>query len=205
MLKRLAHLHRILPRALTLAGALALLVPAIAFAHARVSPAVSLKGQLQLYSLAVPTEKENAFATKIVMNVPKGFSIDSFASSPGWQRQLQQTGSGDNAVIQQVTWTGGHVPTGEDSVFDFLAEPASSQTYRFSVQQTYSDGSIVNWNGPESSDSPAPTIAAKDSLGGGGSSSLLAIIALVLAVLALLGTAVSLLSGGGRGEGRPLA
>jgi uncharacterized protein YcnI len=199
-----AKLRRTVPRALTLCGALALLVPAIASAHARVSPAVSLKGQLQLYSLAVPTEKENAFTTKVVLTVPKGFSIDSFAPSPGWQRQLQQTGSGDNAVIQQVTWTGGHVPTGEDSVFEFLAQPALSQTYKFTVQQTYSDGSIVNWNGPESSDSPAPTIEAKDSLGG-GSSSLLAIIALVLAVLALLGAGLSLLGGGGRGASRPLA
>jgi uncharacterized protein YcnI len=199
-----ADIRRIMPRALAFAGAAALLVPAVAAAHARVTPAVSLKGQLQLYSLAVPTEKENGFTTKIVMTVPKGFSIDSFAPSPGWQRQLQQTGSGDSAVIQQVTWTGGHVPTEEDSVFQFLAQPASSQTYKFTIQQTYSDGSIVNWNGSESSDAPAPTIEAKDSLGGGGSS-LLAIIALVLAVLALLGTGLSLLGGGGRGEGRPLA
>jgi uncharacterized protein YcnI len=199
-----ANVRRSLRRGLVLGCALALLLPAIASAHARVSPAVSLKGQLQLYSLAVPTEKENAFTTKIVMTVPKGFSIDSFAPNPGWQRQLQQTGSGDNAVIQQVTWTGGHVPTGEDSVFEFLAQPASSQSYKFTIQQTYSDGSIVNWSGPESSDSPAPTIEARDSLGGGGSS-LLAIIALVLAVLALLGTGLALLGGAGRGGGRPLA
>jgi uncharacterized protein YcnI len=193
------------PRAIALGSAVALLAPAIASAHARVSPAVSVKGQLQLYSLAVPTEKENAATTKIVLTVPNGFSIDSFAPSPGWQRQLQQTGSGDSAVIQQVTWTGGHVPTGEDSVFEFLAQPASSQTYTFTVQQTYSDGSIVNWSGPESSDAPAPTIEVKDSIGGAGSS-LLAIIALVLAVLALVGAGVALLSGGGsRGEGRPLA
>jgi uncharacterized protein YcnI len=193
------------PRAIALGSAVALLAPAIASAHARVSPAVSVKGQLQLYSLAVPTEKENAATTKIVLTVPNGFSIDSFAPSPGWQRQLQQTGSGDSAVIQQVTWTGGHVPTGEDSVFEFLAQPASSQTYTFTVQQTYSDGSIVNWSGPESSDAPAPTIEVKDSIGGAGSS-LLAIIALVLAVLALVGAVVALLSGGGsRGEGRPLA
>ena len=40
--------------------ALAAIVPAVASAHARVSPAVSLSGKLQLYSLAVPTEKERA-------------------------------------------------------------------------------------------------------------------------------------------------
>ena len=43
-------------------------------------------------------------------------------------------------------------------------------TYTFQVEQTYSDGTIVNWSGPESSDAPAPTISAKSSLGGGGTS-----------------------------------
>ena len=55
-------------------------------------------GELQLYSLAVPTEKGGATTTKIVLTVPKGFAIDSFVPSPGWHRVLQQTGSGDNAV-----------------------------------------------------------------------------------------------------------
>ena len=40
--------------------ALALIIPAVASAHARVSPAVSVSGKLQLYSLAVPTEKSGA-------------------------------------------------------------------------------------------------------------------------------------------------
>ena len=56
-----------------LAAALAALVlPTAAFAHARVSPPVWLAKQLQLYSLAVPTEKENAMTTKIVLTVPSG-------------------------------------------------------------------------------------------------------------------------------------
>ena len=73
-------------------------------------------------------------------------------------------------MIQKVTWTGGNVPTGEDSLFQFLAQPSSSGTYTFQVQQTYSDGSIVDWTGSESSERPAPTIEAKASLGGGGTS-----------------------------------
>lgn len=174
----------------------ALVVPTVAFAHARVSPPVSLAKQLQLYSLAVPTEKENATTTKIVLTVPAGFSIDSFAPSPGWHRVLQQTGSGDSAVIQKVTWTGGAVPTEEDSLFQFLAEPSSSGTYAFQVQQTYSDGSIVNWDGSESSDAPAPTIEAKSSLGGGGTP-VAAIIAIVLGALGIILAAAALLTRGG--------
>jgi len=169
---------------LGLAGVVALVVASSAFAHARVSPAVSLSKELQLYSLAVPTEKANLTTTKIVMTVPKGFGIDSFVSTPGWTRKVQQQGSGEDAVIQQVTWTGGNTPTGEDSFFQFLAQPSSDGTYTFHVQQTYSDGSIVDWSGPESSDAPAPTIEAKSSLG--GSTSTLTIVSIVLAAVALL-------------------
>ena len=75
-------------------------------------------------------------------------------------------------MIQKVTWDGGKVPTGEDAAFQFLASTDASKTYRFTVRQTYSDGSVVDWTGPESSDTPAPTVEAKSSLGGGGSSTL---------------------------------
>ena len=177
-----------------LAVAGALVLPSTALAHARVSPAVSLSGKLQLYSLAVPTEKSGLTTTKIVMTVPSGFGIDSFVPPPpGWRQSLQQTGSGDNAVVQKVTWSGGRTPTGEDSLFQFLAQPASAKTYTFQVQQTYSDGSIVNWAGSENSEAPAPTIEAKDSLGGGGVS-LLTVIALIVGVLGLAAGGLALLS-----------
>lgn len=185
------------------ACAVCLLLPAIASAHARVSPPVSVTNKLQFYTLAVPTEKSGLTTTKLVMTVPAGFGIDSFEPPPpGWKQQINQTGSGDNAVITKVTWTGGHTPTGEDSVFGFLAQPASSQTYTFNVQQTYSDGSIVNWTGPESSATPAPTIQAVSSLGGGGTSTL-TIVALVVGVLGLLAGGFALIGGGSRE--RPLA
>ena len=196
--------RRAAPAALVVTGAL--LLPAMALAHARVSPAVSLSGKLQLYSLAVPTEKSGATTTKVVLTVPSGFSIDSFVPPPpDWRQTLQQTGSGDNAVVQKVTWSGGRTPTGEDSLFQFLAQPASAATYTFQVQQTYSDGSIVNWSGPESAADPAPTIEAKDSLGGSGVS-VLTIIALVVGVLGLAAGGLALLSVSGSGPGgRPLA
>ena len=139
-----------------------------------------------------------------MLTVPKNFSIDSFVPNPGWHRVLQQTGAGENAVVQKVTWTGGHVPTGEDSLFQFLAQPASPGTYTFAVQQTYSDGSIVDWNGSESSEAPAPTIDAVRSLNGdssGGGVSVLSIVAIVLAALALLASVAALV--GARGRGTP--
>jgi uncharacterized protein YcnI len=178
-------------------AAVALFAAAGASAHAHVSPAVSLSKEAQLYSLAVPTEKEGATTTRIVLTVPEGFSIDSFVPSPGWKRVVHSTGSGEDAVIQKVTWTGGSVPTDEDSLFQFLAEPSKSGTYTFRVEQTYSDGEVVNWAGPESSDTPAPTIEAKSSLGGGGSSTL-AVIAFVVGAVGVLLGGIALLSRSGR-------
>jgi uncharacterized protein YcnI len=180
----------------------ALATTSAAFAHARISPPVSVTGT-QLYSLAVPTEKEGVTTTKIVMAVPDGFSIDSFVAAPGWQRQVQSTGSGESAVVQKVTWTGGHTPTGEDSLFQFLAGGSSAKTYSFGVQQTYSDGSIVDWNGTESSENPAPTIEVKSSLGG-SSTSTLTVIALILGALGLVVGGIALFAHGS-GGGRELA
>jgi uncharacterized protein YcnI len=178
------------------AGA-ALVVAGAASAHAHVSPPVVLAKESQVYTLAVPTEKEDSQTTQIELTVPDGFGIDSFVPSPGWKRTLQQTGSGEDAVIQKVTWSGGKVPTGEDAAFSFLGSPSSSKTYTFGVRQTYADGSVVDWSGPESSDTPSPTIEAKSSIAGGGSSTV-AFIALVVGAIGVLLGGVALLAGGRR-------
>ena len=140
--------HRIALGALVALAALA--TAAAASAHAIVSPAVALDKKLQQFTLSVPTEKEKLTTTEIELTVPSGFAIDSFEPPPaGWKMQVQATGSGDSAVVQKVTWTGGHVPTDQDAVFRFNASTSSAKTYTFDVRQTYSDGSIVDWTGPE--------------------------------------------------------
>ena len=179
----------------------ALTTSSVAWAHARVSPAVIEAKQSQMFSLAVPTEKSNATTTKLELGLPSGFSIDSFAPSPGWKRVVHSTGSGENAVIEKVTWSGGHAPIGENAFFQFLADTDKASTYTLDVTQTYSDGTVVNCSGPESSDSPAPTVEAASSFGGGGANSTLAIVALAVAAVAL----VIAIVGVAGGSGRPLA
>ena|SRR5689334_199181 len=171
------------------AGAL-VLVPA-AFGHAALSPPVAKAKVLQQFTLSVPTEEEGATTTSIELTLPSGFTIDSFEPSPGWKR---------SAHGQSVTWTGGRVPTDEDSVFRFNANLDSSREYRFSVRQTYSDGKVVEWNGAESSDTPAPLVDGVSSLGGGGGTSTLAIVALIVAAVAVLLAITGLAT-----KGRPLA
>ena len=192
--------RRSVAAALTALGALVL--AAGASAHAVISPPVALAKELQVFTLAVPTEKEGATTTKIELTAPAGYAIDSLEPPPvPWKMQVQSTGSGEEAVVQKVTWTGGKVPTDQDAVFRFIASTSGSKTYRFAVRQTYSDGSIVDWNGPESSDAPAPTVKALSSLSSGGTS-ILSILAIVLGALALI---VALVAVVGRGGGRELA
>src|SRR5918912_2070603 len=119
--------------ALALAAGAALVLAASASAHAQVSPPVALADEGQVFTLAVPTEKENLTTTGVELTPPEGFSIDSFVPAPGWKREVQQSGSGEEAVIQKVTWTGGKVPTGEDAAFQVLASPDSAKTYEFDV------------------------------------------------------------------------
>jgi uncharacterized protein YcnI len=175
----------------------ALTFSASALAHARLSPPVGLAKQLQIFTLTVPTERENALTATVELTLPTGFSIDSFVPSPGWTRSVRQLGSGEGAVIQMVTWSGGKVPTGEDATFSFVALPSTAKTYTFTVKQTYTDGAVVDWSGPESSDSPAPTVQAATSLGDGGSSTL-SIVALALAAIALIVAIVGLVARSGR-------
>jgi uncharacterized protein YcnI len=180
------------------AAALALVLADAAFAHAIMSPPVAKAKVAQQFTLSVPTEEEGATTTTIELTVPSGFSIDSFEAEPGWTRAEQATGSGEEKTIQQVTWSGGKVPTDEDAVFRFNGSMDSSKTYTFKVRQTYSNGKVVDWTGSESSDTPAPTIEAVSSFG--GSSSTLTIVALIVGGIGVLLGIVGLAT-----KGRPVA
>ena len=179
-------LRRQRPLALLAATAGMLTLAGPAFAHAIVSPPVAETTALQQFTLSVPTEKEGATTIRIVLTVPQGFAVDSYEPEPGWTRTVKATGSGEDAVVNTITWSGGKVPTDEDSVFRMNASIRSAQTLVFKVLQYYSDGSVVDWSGSESSDTPAPTVRAVSDLGGGGSTDTLTIVALVLGAAALL-------------------
>jgi uncharacterized protein YcnI len=185
--------------ALLAAAVAALAVTATASAHAHVSPPVGLTGGSQAFTLSVPTEKANATTTTIELTPGNGFSVGSVAPAPGWKIEIQRTGESDEAVVNKVIWSGGAIPLGQAAFLQFLGSSKNPGTYSFAVKQTYSDGSVVDWSGPESSDTPAPTVELKSSLGGGGGSSILGIVALVVAAVALLVAVAGVLTGrGGR-------
>ena len=179
----------------------ALVVTSAAMAHAKVSPPIVQKGTDYAFTVAVPTESESASTTMVELTPPEGFALDAVMPTPGWKVETETTGSGESAEISKVTWSGGSVPPEQATNFGFVGEGESAKDYTFDVRQTYSDGTVVDWNGSDSSDTPAPVVQAKDSLGGGGTS-VLTWIALILGVVAILIAIVGLVGRGSGGEGK---
>jgi uncharacterized protein YcnI len=189
-------------KALTLAAAaaLALVITSAASAHAGISPGVVKTNTTQEFTLLVPTEEEGTTTTTVELTAPDGLSIFGFEDSPGWKREEVTQGSGEERTIKQVTWSGGNVPTEHYAVFRFIGSVSDAKDLAVNIRQTYANGKVVDWSGPESSDTPAPVIEGVSSIGGGGSSSTLSIIALVVAGIAVVLAVVGLLT-----RGRPVA
>ena len=173
-----------------------------AFAHAHLSPPVALAKSGQLFTLAVPTEKEDATTVKVVLTVP-GRLLDRLVRP---RRRLEARGPVDRlgrehrdpaGDLDAAAATCRPRRTRSSSSWP---RPTTAKTYTFQVEQTYSDDSVVDWNGAESSDTPAPTVEAVSSLGGGGggSSSTLAIVALVVGAIGVVLGAIALFRGSGR-------
>lgn len=170
----------------------ALAFTAVATAHAVITPALVQAKEDQLFTLTVPTEKKDATTIRVDLTLPDGFEIDSFVPNRDWNRIASE---------HAVTWNGGNVPEGEAATFQFVGGTEKAADYTFAVRQLYSDGSVVEWTGAPDSDTPAPVVAAKSSLtGGGGGTSMVGWIALVVSVLAAVLALVALVA-----KGRDLA
>jgi uncharacterized protein YcnI len=168
-----------------------LVLCASASAHPSLSPPRVQQGVSQLFTLAVPTEKEGVTTTQIELTPPEGFAIEAFVPAAGWKRTADQSGSGEDVIIRKATFTGGATPSGEAAVIQFVAHATEGTTYDLGVRQTYSDGTVVSWNGDPASETPAARVEAKADLGGG--SGTLAIVAFVIATAALVAGAIALL------------
>jgi uncharacterized protein YcnI len=190
-------------RASAFAGVLvaALALAPSAFAHAELFPNEIPTGDGYLLNLAVPNEKDNASTTQIQITMPADFDLEHVASVPGWTATVagQHMENGEMGGGNSITWKGKLEGT-QLAVLPFTGVPKTAKEYAFTVRQTYSDGSVVLWNGDESSDTPAAhvTAAAEASASGGGgsdSSKTIAIIALVVGGLGLLIGGAGLVAG----------
>jgi periplasmic copper chaperone A len=215
-------------RALIVAAAALLAAPAAAQAHVTVQPtSVPAGGEDTRLAVRVPNEMDNASTVKLEVQLPPGFAEASVEPNPGWTVKVTKTklatpihtDDGDiTEAVSRITWTGdgkdGSIPPGgfKDFGLSVLVPGKAGDKLTFKALQTYSNGDVVRWIGPEDSDNPAPVVsvtapageetaaatatpatatpaASNDSSGNG-----LAITALVIAVLGLLTAVVALLS-----------
>ena len=168
-----------------------------AMAHSSISPPVTKAETLQPFTLELQAEKENARTTRVEVTFPRGFNVETFAASPGWKQTAVSAGSDKDARTLRVVWTGGESSPSDDPVFQFTGTVDAAKTYGVEVRQTYSDGTVVDWAGPEDSEKPAAFVEGVSSVGGGGTE-VVTWIALVLGALGALFGIVALVSRGGR-------
>ncbi|KMS80493.1 YcnI family protein [Prauserella rugosa] len=134
------------------------------------------KGGYGAITLRVPNEEEQAGTTKIEVTVPAEYKISSARTKPvpGWDATVEKNGSD---VVTKVTWTasdGNEIPAGLDSYQEFDLQlgalPADADTIMLPTKQTYSDGTVSNWNQPQSGDAepehPAPVVELAAASGG---------------------------------------
>jgi uncharacterized protein YcnI len=157
------------------AGAVLLGSAAAAQAHISLHPNYLPAGSFATLNVRVPGEQQGAYAYKVDMLLPPGFTSVDTQNVPGWSvtEVLQklatplQTDSGPvSEEVSQVIWTGDRSKLGRIDNGSFIQFPlsvaiptnATGQTLTFKTLQYYSNAQVVRWIGPPSADTPAPTI-----------------------------------------------
>ncbi len=170
---------------LAAAAAALLLAPAAAQAHVTVQPDTAPAGGFTRLDVRVPNERDDAGTTKVDVQLPPGFIAASYEPVPGWKVEVTRskadepidTGEGlkSDTQVSRITWTGdgkaGRVAPGEFQDFGLslkMPEGKAGDKLTFKALQTYDDGQVVRWIGPEDADEPAPVVTLEDGSAGGG-------------------------------------
>jgi uncharacterized protein YcnI len=203
----------------------ALAAPAAAQAHVTLQPSEVPAGGFTRLDVRVPNERDDAATTKIQLQLPDGFAFASYEPVPGWKVNVQKaklpepvkTDDGDiSEGVKRITWTSKTgIPAGafQDFGLSVQVPGKAGDALTFKALQTYSNGEVVRWIGPEGSDNPAPKVeltagsddqhaapatatpaAATTDSGDGGSTDGLAIAALVVGGLGLLAGGAALVA-----------
>lgn len=134
-----------------------------ASAHVIVKPAEVLSAAFQTFTVRVPNEKDVA-TTSVKLMIPAGLknvqptqmnpqqpnnptcTFCRFETAGGWQIKVDKTGSGQNAVVKSITWSG-QIQPGFREDFTFAAQvPDKTGEINWKAYQTYADGTVVSWD-----------------------------------------------------------
>jgi len=173
----------------------------IASAHVTVDPNQVPADSWQKFVIKVPNEKDIA-TTKVEVRVPDGAEVMSIEPVNGWTFNAQKD---QNGKMTALIWTAEDkgLLAGQFIEFPIMAKVAKdAKSLQWKAYQTYSDGSVVKWIGPEDSEHPASVtkiVTATDQQTASATSDqtsqwplYLSIIAVVLSVIALF---ISLMRG----------
>ena len=174
------------PRAVgTLAVVGALALPAGAAAHVTLQPSSVAAGGFTRLDVRVPNERDDSATTKVDVQLPAGFAFVSYEPRPGWEVTVRREkldepiktdeGFEIDEAVSRITWTGdgrqGAIGPGEFVDFGLslrMPEGEPGEKLTFKALQTYDDGQIVRWIGPEDAEEPAPIVTLTEPAEGGG-------------------------------------
>ena len=165
--------------AAVLAAALAL--PAAASAHVTLQPSTAPADGFTRLDVRVPNERDDAATVKVDVQLPPGFAFVSYEPRPGWMVAVERAkaeqpievegGFEVDEEVRQITWSGGRIGPGEFVDFGLslrMPKGEAGDKLTFKALQTYDDGDVVRWIGPEDADEPAPIVTLTGASSGGG-------------------------------------
>jgi len=154
-----------------------LALPALAQAHISLHPNTIPAGAFVTLDVRVPGEQAGAYAYKVDMLIPPGFTEIDTQNVPGWNvkvlmrklaRPIQTDDGPVSEEVSQIIWTGDGSRLGRLQDGQFIQFPLSiampsdiaGQSLAFKTVQYYSNGKTIHWIGSPSAEYPAPTINA---------------------------------------------
>lgn len=141
-------------RLVALTALLTLGAAGVAHAHVRVSPEEVPAGSFEKLTVSVPTERDVP-TTEVRLEVPEGFEVLGVQPEPGWSYDFEE----DAATIAAIIWSGGEIAPREFQEFRFQNRtPEEGGEFAWNAFQTYEDGEVVEWTGPEGSEEEASLV-----------------------------------------------
>src|SRR5918997_3884974 len=138
----------------------------VAWAHVRVLPEEVAADSFEVFTVRGPTEKDIP-TTEIRVEVPEGFTVSRVEPVSGWDYELEE----EAGVVRAITWSGGEIGETEFRQFNVQGKtPEEPGEYPWNAYQTYEDGSVVEWVGPEDSEEPASVVRVAEGGAEGGRS-----------------------------------
>lgn len=150
-----------------------------AWAHVTVHADTTTTGGYAKLTFRVPTERDDASTTKLLVSFPTNTPLASVSVQPhpGWKASVRTeklkkpVATHDGKIteaVNQITWTANSpadaIKPGEFDEFNVSAGPLPApSTLTFPALQTYSSGEVVRWietaaSGAPEPEHPAPTL-----------------------------------------------